>query len=140
MKLKVTQPGMEGYTGILGEVRFEDGVSISPVSKIQAQRIRSAFKVETEDGEDPSIVAEIARAKSKEAPLVYVEPIQESKGNKLVCDYTQESLMAIADKSGLAGLREFAEPYGVKSNSIIGLIQKLMELKIGSPDNVEDLG
>lgn len=123
---------MENLTGNLGEVEFKDGVSVESVSRMQAQRLRGAFKVETLEGDDPGLAAEITRARNNvESPVKYEQKEAVKEPSAVEYNYTEESLMAIADKDGLVGLREFAEPFGAKSNSIVGLIEKLLRLKVG---------
>jgi len=41
--------------------------------------------------------------------------------------HTRETLEAIADKEGIKGLREIADPLGVKSTSIVPLIDAILE-------------
>jgi hypothetical protein len=117
---------METYNGFLSEAEFVDGVSVEPLTKAQAQRIAGAFRIETLDGLDPSEGAEYtAILKGVEAPAVeYAQPVVES----VVYDFTRESLETIADKQGLNGLRPIGDKYGIKSNSIVSMIDKLMEL------------
>jgi len=131
-QIRITQPGMENLTGFLGDVEFKDGFSVGVVSRRQAHRLRGTMKIETLDGKDPGLLAEIAnKRQGLDAPVAFDEPeevVVESKSD-LEYDYTRESLMSLADKNGLTGLRVFAEPFGAKSNSILGLVDKLMELK-----------
>ncbi|MBE0438044.1 MAG: hypothetical protein IBX56_19875 [Methylomicrobium sp.] len=128
-KIRITQPGMETYTGFLSDIEFEDGVSLEDVTKMQAQRIAGAISMMMEeDGLDPSAAAELTRFKLSQTQPEF-KPGEEVVALKRVFDFTEEALMDIADKKGIAGLREFAEPYGVKSNSIMGLIDALLSLK-----------
>jgi len=126
-KIRITQSGMENFTGFMGEIEFEGGESVDEVSKMQAQRLRSSFKVETLDGVDPGAPAVFARAKAGEEEKVKYKDARDN--NLPPTNYTLEQLEQIADKDGIAGVREFAESYNVKSNSIVGLIEKLMVLK-----------
>lgn len=41
--------------------------------------------------------------------------------------YTREELEKIADEKGIKGLREIADPLGLKSNSIVPLIDSILE-------------
>jgi len=127
-RLIIKQPGMETYTGFMSDVEFIDGISIEDVTKLQAQRIAGAIAVEMEDGADPSAASELLRLKADQAQPEFKEPeaVAPVKPNY---DFTEESLMAIADKDGIIGLREFAKSYGIKSNSIMGLIDALLALK-----------
>lgn len=134
-QIKITQPGFEHHTGRIGDVDFEDGLSVTLVTEMQAHKIRAVMKIETVDGEDPGITAKIARARAgAEDPVVFEQPkLPEAPAVSYDLSFTEESLMAIADKNGLAGLREFAKPYGLKANSIAQLIEKLLTLKALGP-------
>ncbi len=125
-RIRITQPGMETYNGFLSEAEFVNGVSVEPLTKLQAQRIAGACRIETLEGLDPSEGTEhIAIVKGVEPPAVeYTQPVAEP----VVYDFTRESLEAIADKQGLNGLRPIGDKYGIKSNSIVSMIDKLMEL------------
>lgn len=43
--------------------------------------------------------------------------------------YTAEDLKALVSKQGIAGLRTFAEPYGVKGRAVKGIVEDLLKLK-----------
>lgn len=44
-------------------------------------------------------------------------------------DFTEESLQAVAAESGMSGLREIAEPHGVKGSSKEKIIEDLLKVK-----------
>lgn len=123
--LKIKQVGMEGFSDYLGSVEFKDGVSVEPVTQNQAEMLSAIIAMETTEGKDPSQAALYAAiSKGEEPPVVFVEPAP-----KVVAyDFTRESLEAIADKQGLNGLRPIGEQWGIKSNSIAGMIDNLMAL------------
>lgn len=126
--IKLTQPGWETYNGHLSEIEFVNGVSVGPATKIQIQRIAGCIAVETLDGLDPSEgAAHIAIVKGEQPPVIFDEDKQIA-ATPIIYDFTRESLEAIADKQGLAGLRPIGDQYGVKSNSIVSMIDKLMSL------------
>lgn len=128
-QIRILEPGWETFSDFLGEVEFKDGVSINPVTRFQAQRIGGNIKIEMLDGSDPSEAAEHAELVNSEVPLtVFDAPVIAEEAQPIVYDFTRESLEDTADKKGLAGLRPIGEKYGVKSNSIIGLIDNLMAL------------
>jgi hypothetical protein len=56
------------------------------------------------------------------APTPDLEDVQEPRAV-----YTREELEKIADDKGIAGLREIADPMGVKDNSIMGLIKEIIQ-------------
>lgn len=55
MKLKITQPGWENYTGQLGMAFFQDGVSVADVPKLVARRLAGVVGCVWEDGTNPSV-------------------------------------------------------------------------------------
>lgn len=86
MKMRIVQAGFEGFTGLLGDVKFEDGVSVKDVSAEQFAYVRAMFVVEqvedeaqdqdkTEDEEVPS-EEQKQDEKAPEAPEV---PSEEQK-------------------------------------------------------------
>lgn len=140
MKLKITEPGWEGFSGTLGVVAFEDGVSVSDVSHIEANIISGNIRVVNADcgsgvgaleanadmqntacvSNTLQTMAEIQAGEKPVAPQVkQVEDTPQAK-------YTKESLEVIADKSGIAGLREIGDSLGVKGTSISGLIESIL--------------
>lgn len=139
MKLRLTAPGWQTYTGQMGVIFFENGVSVTDVLAIDAVRVAGVIGAEWEDG-TPANVSQIyldnmqteaAVAKDNrepeatvEAKLVDAAPVI---ADLMAPAYTEEQLAAIADKQGIAGLREIAEPLGVKGNSIAGLISSILK-------------
>lgn len=147
MKIRLTQPGWENYTGQMGIVLFENGVSVEDVPRVQAMRISASMFCESEDGESLSITQDIITANHNEAPVMpdnlgvdtsvepevpapaenpVVPPVSETEqvdGPKV---YTVAALEAIADEHGIAGLRVIADPLGIKSRSVQGLLDELI--------------
>lgn len=179
MKIKLTQPGWEGYTGQMGVLFFENGTSTADVAPKDAVRMAATMLCEYEDGtscspsqrlldttnQEATSVRETTDDETPAGKLVDVEaPVEvvlqpESKtrddGNIIQAGtndgvvelkdeddgeeeaaatnavdsqpaYTNAELEAIADSKGISGLREIAEPHGVKSTSIKGLIDSIL--------------
>lgn len=145
MKLKLTQAGFETYTGQMGVVMFKDGVSESDVLPIDAIRISAAIGAEWEDGtaanvgemylnnmHSPAFVGgnDINNLSMPvEGSENGVKPAKAPEGTEVVASetYTEDSLAAIADKEGIAGLRTIADTLSVKGTSIVGLISSIMK-------------
>lgn len=125
MKIKITQPGWAGYTGLLGMVEFIDGVSADEVSRADAAQIGGIVSVEdVESGRNPSASQLIVDSRQAEAPVEAVaaapaEPVSAPAHSKA-------SLEAVADQHGIKGIRELADPLGLKGNSIAELIEKIL--------------
>lgn len=68
-------------------------------------------------------------AGDKLLPLADKNQMRNIVQNGLSYDYTEADLDALVQKEGIAGLRAFAEPYGVNGRSIAGMVKELMEQK-----------
>lgn len=121
-KVKITQPGFEGYNGIMCGARFKDGISIEPLRENQFAQIRAAMRAEQ--------VGEIVEQKA-EAPKADKAEVKadkaEVKVDKAEPKYSKEVLEAIADEKGIAGMRVVAKEFGVKDKSLEGLMSKILE-------------
>lgn len=140
MKLKLTQTGFEGYTGQMGVVFFENGVSTKDVLPVDAVRMAAVMGCEWEDG-TPANVSQIyldnmnTPARSEAQTTQAQTPVMSETqivGDADVITYTEEQLATIADKSGIAGLREIADPLDIKGKSIADLIAAIMKVA-GAP-------
>jgi hypothetical protein len=153
MKIKIVQPGWDSYTGLLGTIRFENG--IGEATRTEAIRCGSTLKIAEYDevtgttGDLISPAAEIVRRKSDSAPVVTAltrgvdeppvigsteAPAEAEEPANTEGDTpaesplrTKEELEEIADAKGIAALREIAEPLGVRDTSIAGLIEKILK-------------
>lgn len=134
MKLRLTAPGWLTYTGQMGVIFFENGLSVGDVLAVDAVRVAGVIGAEWEDG-TPANVSQIyldnlqteaaimKDNREPEAPVIAETPRETAPG----ATYTEEQLAEIADKSGIAGLREIADPLGIKGNSIAGLVAAILK-------------
>lgn len=125
MKIKITQTGWAGYTGHLGQVEFADGISIDDVSRADAAQLSAIVLIEdVATGKNPSDAQRIVDSYSDQAkvetPLVAETTVQ------LVSEYDQAQLEAIADASGIKGVREIADRFDIKGTSITDLITRIL--------------
>jgi len=134
--LIITQAGFENYTGMLGIHEFVDGRSVLPVEGLHANRIAGAFESRWEDGTNASPAAQLIEAWAGRPATVMHMPVEvedltkcEIQGTK----WTLEQLEEIADKQGIAGLREVAAEYRLKGKSIPGLINAILIACGGKP-------
>lgn len=151
-RIRLTQEGFEGYTGQMGILFFENGLSTHPVPFKDATRMSAVMICEFEDGsscnpaqrlldtagqgadstrqtEDEAFSPEPALPPVVEAPveIVLAKATNPDQPAYTGVVYSREDLSEIADSKGIAGLREIAAPLGVKSNSITGLIEELVK-------------
>lgn len=148
--IKIVQPGWEGFTGEFGMVEFKDGVSTDRVSPRQFNVLAASIGVVEVDeaGEDlgaPGIQDNMKGAAIVPAPVLGELPraTDEDKAAETKADakaagsktvephevvyHTQEQLEAIAEKSGVKGLRLVADPLGVKGRSINELVKEILK-------------
>lgn len=69
MKLRLTQPGFTRYTGQMGVIQFEDGLSTTDVLPIDAIRMAAVMLCLWEDGSSPSIAQSILDNADTAAPM-----------------------------------------------------------------------
>lgn len=134
MKLRITQKGFENYTGQMGMVNFISGLSTENVEGVHAARIAGGMECRWEDGSaaNPAELL-IASYNSPVPTLVITAPVAEAATNVVKTKtFTEAELSEIADKQGVAGLRDIAKDYGVKGKSIRELIDGILRSS-GSP-------
>lgn len=136
-RIKITEPGMITYNDWYGGYKFTNGLSDDPVIYADQIRIGSFIRIEAvDDGKQAGAGVQDVNHKSVAANVVV--PLAEStpntiapesigdRVNALLSSYTRESLEAIADKEGIAGLRAIGERYGVKGRGIGELIAEIL--------------
>lgn len=146
MKLRMTQPGYETFTGQMGTVFFEDGLSTANVKPSDAVRMAAQFLCQWEDGSTASVAQSIldhahtttnnlpAEVNADQALATQRAEAAQLAGHVAQPDgtaapahrYTEDELSAIADERGIKGLRAIAEPLGVKGNSISEMIRAIL--------------
>lgn len=136
VRIRLLNPTLAGLNGVFGNYSFTDGVSEQMLRR-EAERLSVITAVEFLDVEN------LWERKSRERGLVRsdnlnvsqtakqgvseVKPKKSSTGiEKSVTTYSREQLEAIADAKGIQGLREIAEPLGVKAVSIRTLIDGIL--------------
>lgn len=140
MKLRLTQSGFESYSGQMGVVMFEDGLSIDDVLTIDGIRIAAAIGAQWEDGSaanvgdmyldnmnTPAFLGDFIESPADEnEPAPTAVPSSE-KPETAVEKFTKKQLAKIADEEGVAGLRKIGDTLGVKGKSIVELIDLILQ-------------
>lgn len=137
-----------GFTGLMfgmPEFEFKDGISVKPLHFIAAQRLameaRGLVYLDEQGNEVGEVVAgSMPLAELSQEPVVTLRKEEDAEpvGTVEVADQKtgepsayqipdRAELEAIADKSGLAGLREIGDKVGVRGKTIPALIEKLLE-------------
>ena len=127
MKLKMIAPGFENFSGLFGCIDLEDGVSVDHVGLRDARRLAGVLAmVDAETGLDPSVTQHIVNSQYIEAPVLPEVALDEKPPAEVAVQHTQAGLEAVADLSGIKGLREVGDALGVKSSSIPELIERIL--------------
>jgi hypothetical protein len=148
MKLRLTQAGFENYTGQMGVVWFENGLSTTDVLPIDGIRISAALGAVWDDGsaanvgqmylnnmEVPAFVGMADNQAKAPEPVAPVETVKQALGEPDggLVTYTEEMLAKIADEKGIGGVREVGDKLGVKGTSIVGLIAAILKAQASQP-------
>lgn len=142
-RLKVVTSRMAGYTGVLGRVRFKDGISEEALPRHIRDQMGACMElVEIDEfgNEQPAgpqyrLIHEAnLRAPVKEPLQRQTEAEKEVEltvsaleVNPNVVIETRETLEQIASEKGIAGLREIAKRWNVKHRSMVVLIEMILE-------------
>lgn len=142
MKVRIVEPALSNYTGMLYSISFKDGVSERELTTQEVSIIGASMRVESMEGDQVGAGMEHMKAHSMTLDNALTKNAKDvddvtaaSDAAKLdtvtadsqVISYTREQLEAIADKDGISGLREIADPVGIKGRSINELIGELLE-------------
>lgn len=142
--LKIVQPGWENFSGELGMIVFEDGMSVEPVPDILADRVATVVtmaRLDDEGNEESyGITDRLAKKGNMEGIPVVDETVEvtdaelrreqariaalAAKENTI---YTRDQLEGIADMEGIKGLRKIGNFWGVHDRSIGRLIERIIE-------------
>jgi hypothetical protein len=137
MKIRIDEVGYESYTGILGLVQFENGVSVTDVSQGELDRMAAVLRVVDADS-DKQLGALVDYATASQVGFEQEGKLETGTGfvavdgtipasNAVETEkYTQEELEALADKEGITGLRAIGDSLNVKDTSIKGLIGSIL--------------
>jgi hypothetical protein len=146
-KIRIIEPGFQGYTGNFGGAEFVDGVSVENLSKREVNQISCNIRCEAVDDEGnttgqtisvaESIIAHSSHTlneidpKAPDTTLPSVSDESAALPPSLIGTYTREQLEAIADQKGIAGIREITDPFGIKGRSIVDLIDQFLSRQSG---------
>jgi hypothetical protein len=130
MKLKITQPGWEGFTGDFGGVQFDNAVSVVDVDPRTATRLANIVSVERIDGTNPSASQKLIDMNGQSTDAIESVEVAQSTITQAMAPkhITREMLEKIADEKGIAGIREISDDLGVKSNSVGKLIDMVLDV------------
>ncbi|WPH68476.1 hypothetical protein [Stenotrophomonas phage BUCTxx99] len=136
-RLKIVEKGWETFSDYFGGYKFTNGLSDEAVPTADAQRLGSWIRMvgvddESQVGEGVVQVAltetkadVVVAAGDKEPETVSVEQAAEAAVE--VTKYTREELEELADKGGIAALRQIGDKIGVKGRGIPELIREIIQ-------------
>lgn len=143
--VRLIERGFEKYTGMLGDIEFQDGVSVERLGRMQIDRIASAMRCESHDGVQLGAAARLVQGKHMGAPNVNSHQVAVKAPDAMESHpvkaedpespepstnakfYTRDQLEVIADAKGILGLRQIAEPLGVKARSVNELMDEIVK-------------
>ena len=138
MRVKIIEPGWEKFNDQLGGTPFTDGVSDDHLSRPDIDRIAATLRIETFDGDYVPINERIIE---RHNPAPQEASVTEKSAEQIAVDaaiseareigapthiWTKETLGQVADEKGIVGLRDIADPMGVKNVKITGLIDGIL--------------
>lgn len=156
MKVRIVEPALNTYTGVLYRISFTNGVSDRELTEQEVSIIGAAMRVQSLEGEQVGAGVDqinakamtMDRAKVKNAKAEIDAADQAAGESKTAVKdtakstpepeiekapsrhYTREELERIADQpgidGGISGLRAIAAPMGVKGRSINELIREIL--------------
>lgn len=125
------------FCGTHGRHEYVEGRSVNKLQLREAMRIGATLEATDDDGVQlTGSNFELLAEKHTSAPVVEVkvelpsqpkfEPQPEPELLVMKTAYTREQLESIADKRGLAGLREISDPLNLKGRSIPDLVKEIL--------------
>lgn len=142
-RLKLTGRLHQGYSGLIGRYPFVDGISVELIPENERIRIAANFSVveideEGSEGKNPSPShAVVSNHRTRIALTALPRQTEEEKNEenvravmgseKIKPLISAEKIEEIASEKGIAGLREIAVVWGVKSKSIPVLMQMIID-------------
>lgn len=151
---RLASEGFKDYTGIFGGVQFENGVTNDALTLRQVNNIGGILVLEKvlSNGDffqvgphstDP-VSIDYIRHLAEETSIAYEATLVVNKDAYVSVDpitlvetpvvsnakYTREELELIADKTGISGLREISDSYGIKARSVAEIINALLEIAV----------
>ncbi|KJZ17409.1 hypothetical protein TW86_03915 [Halomonas sp. S2151] len=138
MKVKIAEPALANYTGILYRIQFLNGESLRELTPAEVSMIGAAMRVTDLEGNqvgaavnhgrrNAMTVSKATEVNSKQEAEALSDASPAGKAAPATKTYTADELAAIADEQGISGLREIADPLGIKGRSINELIREITE-------------
>lgn len=130
-RLRLVKPGWNAYNGVIAGAEFKNGLSVEKLPETIVDRVAALFSVEDEGGNPVGFRVRATQARSVEIaspkPMQTQAEVAPQASTPDRSIYQHDDLLDIADKKGIAGLREIADPLGVKGRAIPDLIQAILK-------------
>lgn len=141
-RVRITEPGWETFSDTFGTVLFDNGLSVEAVSFLEQQRLGSLIRMESaedeEQGQEIGPTAELVRGRNLMADSDLVRNVDRAvvvggETRLAASTFSRSELEEVADRKGLAGLRDIAAPLGVKGRSVNDMITAILQAQDGAP-------
>jgi hypothetical protein len=136
-KVKIDVPGWDSYTGLLGMVPFENGISTRPVTDHEATKLGALLRVVRIDSDEQigasTIMAGSRHISAEVAPSIIATKEEEKPVKEL--KYSKDRLDEIASEGGIKAIREIAKEFDVKGVEISKMIEEIMQVQLGTKED-----
>jgi hypothetical protein len=129
--VRIDQKGWETFTGLLGPVLFENGVSKRELTPNELARLGASVKLVTLEG-DKQVGAATIMANSRHVSAA-VKPVVKPKVERaepIQLKYDKDKLEEIASEGGIKAVREVAKEFGVKGVEISKMIDDIVTAQL----------
>jgi hypothetical protein len=128
MQVRITEPGWANFTGQFGFVNFTDGVS-DDIGHADAANLAALVQVENiADGHNPSVAQTLLDNANTPAEVV-LHPTADTLPAPVLPVFSEDELVAAADKGGIKALRALVEPLGINGTSVAQIVGKTLQLQ-----------
>lgn len=134
--VKIDQIGWDSYTGQLGMVPFENGISTRPLTDHEMTRLGASIKL-VKVGSDEQVGAATTMANSRHLSAeveTAIIPTEEKPEVVVELKYTKDQLEEIASEGGIKAIREIAKEFDVKGVEISKMIDEIMQVQLGTKE------
>lgn len=140
-RVRITEPGWASFSDVFGTALFKDGVSVEQITWQEQQRLGGILRMESAEEDEVEIrlgpSAELTRNREMGADDARVTNMDKAvivngEARLAVANYTRAELEDVADRKGLAGLRDIAAAWSVKGRSVNDLVHAILDAQSGA--------
>jgi hypothetical protein len=127
--VRIDVPGWDTFTGLLGMVPFENGVSSRELTQAEMLRIGANIAI-VKVGSNEQVGAAVTMVNSRNISAevkVASKTLEQETVAKVAYEYDRERLEEIASEGGIKAVREIAAKYNVKGVEISKMIEEILK-------------